>query len=210
MKTNIYVDGFNLYHRALKNTPHKWLNLVKLAQLMCPTDHIRRVHYFTARVIPRAVDPSQSQRQHVYWRALETLPNLEIHLGVFRNRYKSGILVSPKQTGLTIGTVKAPEEKRSDVNLATRLLVDAFNGHFEKAVIITDDSDFVEPFRYVREGLGLKVVVFNPARRKRSNTDLANAASNVYTISQEHLASSQFPHELADATGRTITKPRSW
>ena len=210
MKTNFYVDGFNLYHSALKNTPYKWLILVKLAQSLCPTDRVRRIHYFTARVIPRAVDPSQSQRQHVYWRALETLPNLEIHLGVFRNRYKSGILVSPKQTGSTIGTVKAPEEKRSDVNLATRLLVDAFNEDFEKAVIVTDDSDFVEPIRYVRERLGSEIVIFNPARRERNNTDLAKAASNVYAISPEHLAASQFPHELVDATGRTITKPRNW
>ena len=27
MRTYIYVDGFNLYYRALKQTPFKWLDL---------------------------------------------------------------------------------------------------------------------------------------------------------------------------------------
>ncbi|MCY3822461.1 MAG: hypothetical protein OXG62_01155 [Nitrospinae bacterium] len=27
MRTYIYVDGFNLYYRALKRTPFKWLDL---------------------------------------------------------------------------------------------------------------------------------------------------------------------------------------
>lgn len=31
MITNIYVDGFNLYYRALKYTPFRWLDLRKLA-----------------------------------------------------------------------------------------------------------------------------------------------------------------------------------
>lgn len=33
MKANVYVDGFNLYYRALKRTPYKWLNLDQLCRL---------------------------------------------------------------------------------------------------------------------------------------------------------------------------------
>jgi len=29
-RTNIYVDGFNLYYGAAKNTPFKWVNLAAL------------------------------------------------------------------------------------------------------------------------------------------------------------------------------------
>ena len=32
MRAYIYVDGFNLFYRALKGTPHKWLNLAALAK----------------------------------------------------------------------------------------------------------------------------------------------------------------------------------
>ncbi len=37
MKTNIYIDGLNLYYRAVQGTPHKWLNIVKLFQAMVRT-----------------------------------------------------------------------------------------------------------------------------------------------------------------------------
>ena len=30
-RTRIYIDGFNLYHGMLKDTPYKWLDLVKFA-----------------------------------------------------------------------------------------------------------------------------------------------------------------------------------
>ena len=32
--TNVYVDGFNLYYRALKDTPFRWLDLRKLAETL--------------------------------------------------------------------------------------------------------------------------------------------------------------------------------
>ena len=30
MRTIVYVDGFNLYYRAVKDTPWKWLDLLAL------------------------------------------------------------------------------------------------------------------------------------------------------------------------------------
>ena len=30
MDTIVYIDGFNLYYRALKGTPYKWLNLLRI------------------------------------------------------------------------------------------------------------------------------------------------------------------------------------
>ena len=49
MITNVYIDGFNLYYRALKDTPFRWLDLHKLAETLFPEDTINRVCYFTAR-----------------------------------------------------------------------------------------------------------------------------------------------------------------
>jgi hypothetical protein len=41
VRTIAYVDGFNLYYRALKGTPYKWLDLNKMLSrksgiLPCP------------------------------------------------------------------------------------------------------------------------------------------------------------------------------
>jgi hypothetical protein len=57
------------------------------------------------------------------------------------------------------------EEKGSDVNLATHLLHDAHRGKFEVAVIVSNDSDLLEPIKIVREELVLKVGILNPHKR---------------------------------------------
>ena len=49
MITNVYIDGFNLYYRALKDTPFRWLDLRKLAEALFSLDTINKVCYFTAR-----------------------------------------------------------------------------------------------------------------------------------------------------------------
>ena len=83
MRTRVYVDGFNLYYGALKGTPFKWLNLVKLARHMLPAAHtIDRLIYFTARV-SGVSDRDAPRRQQVYLNALYTLPEVEVHFGSF-------------------------------------------------------------------------------------------------------------------------------
>ena len=38
MRTNVYVDGFNLYYRAIKGTQYRWLDLGKtVAALVAKT-----------------------------------------------------------------------------------------------------------------------------------------------------------------------------
>ena len=54
------------------------------------------------------------------------------------------------------------EEKGSDVNLATRLLVDGFNGEYEQAVVVSNDADFAGAMAYVKDSLGLRVILVNP------------------------------------------------
>ena len=51
MRTVVYIDGFNLYYRALKGTRHKWLDIVALSRAALPsTCNVIRVNYYTARV----------------------------------------------------------------------------------------------------------------------------------------------------------------
>ena len=83
MKANVYVDGFNLYYGAVKDTPYRWLDIAKMCQLLLPRDQISQIKYFTALVDPRPNDPDQPTRQQVYLRALRTIPNLSIVYGHF-------------------------------------------------------------------------------------------------------------------------------
>ena len=87
MKTWVYVDGFNLYNGALRNTPYKWLDPEKLAyRILTPGAIVEKVKYFSAKVIGRPNDPDQPLRQIAYWRALRTLPCIEIIEGQFAVR----------------------------------------------------------------------------------------------------------------------------
>ena len=123
MITNLYIDGFNLYYRALKDTPFRWLDLRKLAETLFPQDSINRVCYFTARLDTRPGNPSQRQRQQAYLRALATLPGFDAYYGVVpvRRQAPSAGKRAWWDAGfdLTYVLVRDSEEKGSDVNLAT-------------------------------------------------------------------------------------------
>ena len=209
MITNLYIDGFNLYYRALKDTPYRWLDLRRLAETLFPQDSINRVSYFTARLDARPGNPSQGQRQQAYLRALATLTGFDAYYGVFRSGVKRRPLAEPV-TGLPpYVLVRDSEEKGSDVNLATRLLVDGFNGEYEQAVVVSNDADFAGAMRYVRDDLGLRVTLVNPDPRNSSPRELAEAATYVKRLWKSHLRRSLFPDTLRDQVG-VITKPTKW
>lgn len=207
MKTYVYVDGFNLYYGAVKGTPYKWLNINALCEQLLPKNEIIRIKYFTARVTGRADDPDQSTRQDTFLRALKTLPNIEIIFGHFlTNEVWVPRADSPPENRKYVKVIRT-EEKGSDVNLATHLLADGFRGRYEVAVLITNDSDLLEPVRIVREELKLVVGILNP--HKRTSRVLAKQATFVKQIRKGALKAGQFPDRLKDAVG-AFTKPAAW
>lgn len=75
LKTNVYIDGFNLYYGCVRGTPHRWLDIAALCARLLPKNTIHRIRYFTALLTPRINDPQQQNRQEIYIRALRTIPN---------------------------------------------------------------------------------------------------------------------------------------
>ena len=73
----------------------------------------------------------------------------DAYFGVFRSGVKRRPLAEPVPGRPTYVLVRDSEEKGSDVNLATRLLVDGFNGEYEQAVVVSNDADFAGAMRYV-------------------------------------------------------------
>ena len=162
MRTFIYVDGFNLYYRAVRDTPFKWLDLDALCRILLPRDDIQRIKYFTARIIQRPGDPTKNIRQEAYLRALRTLPNLEIIYGHYSEHVKWMRLANPTTDSNPYVEVIRTEEKGSDVNLAVHLLNDGYQRKYELAVLITNDSDLLSAIQVVQKELGLKVGILNP------------------------------------------------
>jgi uncharacterized LabA/DUF88 family protein len=206
IRTVAYVDAFNLYYGCLRGTPYKWLNINVMLQALLPRNDIRRIKYFTARMKPRPDDPRAATRQQVYHRALCTLPNLEIFYGHYVSHEVRMRLAHPLPYGPKTVMVIRTEEKGSDVNLATHLVGDAYEGRFDCAVVVTNDSDLTLPIERVRS-LRYSVGVINP-HVTRARTRL-KAAGFVRQIRTGVLRESQFPAVMTDDHG-TFTKPCGW
>lgn len=99
------------------------------------------------------------------------------------------------------------EEKGSDVNLASHLLLDGFDGEYELAVVISNDSDLKCPVEMVRTRLGREIGVFDPSRKR--SFELYKAASWYKPLRDGPLSASLFPNVLLDDQG-PIKKPEGW
>ena len=204
MKTYVYIDGFNLYYGSLKDTPYRWLDLSKLCRLLLPQNQIVRIKYFTAKVSARPHDPDQPTRQQAYLRALRTIPDLEIIYGHFLSHQI--FMPSAQNPNRPVKVIKT-EEKGSDVNIAAHLVNDGHRGRYEVAVLVTNDSDLLEPLKIVRYELKLPVGIINP--QKKASRVLAQHATFMRKIRKGVLQASQFPTPLQDTHG-TFHKPPNW
>jgi hypothetical protein len=216
-RTIVYIDGFNLYYRALKGTPHKWLDIVAMSRTALPhTCAIERVNYYTAHISGRT-DPTAPRRQHAYPRAIAMLPKVAIHYGNFLITQRWAGLVQPPdfRPSTTLPPGAAPqvayvwktEEKGSDVNLGAHLVRDAFRGAFDLAAVLTNDTDLVEPIRIVTQELGLPVTLLTPVARPA--VSLARVVTGIRHI-QPYIGACQLPDTIPLPGKTAISKPIEW
>jgi hypothetical protein len=209
----VYIDGFNLYRRLLDDQPAlKWLDVARMCDLLLPTFDVIRVRYFTAMIRATAgTDPQGPARQQAYLRALRTSPRVSIHLGTFRTD-KRTMPVHPVQFDaageLVKVNVRKTEEKGSDVNLAAHMLVDAFHGDADTYFLLSNDSDFTDAFRLVRDEAGRDIGLISPTDRPSASL-LSVGSAHVRKIRHGLLEQSQFPDMLRDGVGK-IHRPQAW
>jgi hypothetical protein len=175
--------------------------------ITAPKYNINQIKYFTARVQALLTDPDQPVRQEIYLRALRTIPNFTIIFGHFLTHEVSMQVAGQNPRTPTYIRVIKTEEKGSDVNLATHLLNDGHRGDYEVGIVISNDSDLVEPVRIVTQELNLQIGILNPHINR--SRELSQYATFYKRIRPGVLAASQFPPNLTDATG-VFHKPASW
>jgi hypothetical protein len=93
------------------------------------------------------------------------------------------------------------------VNLASYLLLDAFRGDCEVAIVISSDADLKKPIAIVKNELGLSVGLVNPHPLRRRSLDLQPTFFK--QLRRGPVAASQFPAVMKDASGQ-FRKPSSW
>ena len=116
-------------------------------------------------------------------------------------------LVVPAGMKQQYAKVIKTEEKGSDVNLATHLLHDAHMGRFDVGVVISNDSDLLEPIRLIRSELNKKVGILNP--HPNPSRALLPHIDFIKQIRAGVLGASQFPATMTDSVG-IFTKPSAW
>lgn len=201
MRVSAFVDGFNLYHALDSTGRHhlKWVDLRRLCETFAPSPDytLGPVYYFSAYATWR---PDAYSRHRAFVAALETAGVTPI-MGMFklkdRSCHKCG------------HAWKDHEEKETDVNIALYLLRDAQADRFDRALIISGDSDLAPAVRMVRDLFPAKDIrIIAPFGREYS-MDLVNAAGGIPSARRMklvHLERALFPAEVRGLGGSVVAQ----
>jgi len=208
MRTAIYIDGFNFYEGCVRGTQYKWVDFHALFSniLNARSDdyQITHINYCTALV----KNEGKQKRQRIYIRALthhyRGVCKLNVLYGGFTKKSVPNPNPPPKY-------LKLPKEKRSDVNLATHMVHDAWLGEYECAVLVSNDSDFAEALKIVKDApLQKSVVLIVPRALEQDSSTaqpLRDNADKVEYIYLSQIKAAQLPDNIP---GIKIQKPREW
>ncbi len=200
LRARFYIDGFNLYF-GLMNSGYKdckWLDIKSLCMKLMNKEHdLFGVKYFTSSV---KNDLAKKKRQDVYIEALYS-SEVDIYWGQFRSELQKCEICGNDYWQL--------KEKKTDVNIATQLMVDTYKNEFDVAYVISGDSDLVPPIKHIREIFPSKqiFIAFPPSR---TSDELKLYANSSFKIGYKKLKDCQFPENLPNKYGELIQKPKEW
>jgi uncharacterized LabA/DUF88 family protein len=189
----VFVDGLNLYHAIanLKRQDLEWVDLKALSRqfLNSNLEHLSDVFYFSAYA--HHTSESAQKCQKAYVRALE-LTNVKPILGHFKEKDRRCPVCKHKWIG--------HEEKETDVNIALFLLNSAYQDLFDRALVITNDSDLAPAIQMTRKQFPRKrITTVAPPNYYHSN-ELIKVSSDKARIRIEHLEKSLLPPIVSDAS----------
>ncbi len=216
VRVGAYVDGLNVYYggRRLcgRSSPGwRWLDLHALVERLTSGNrrwtaagaHVSRIVYCTALVSGQG-DPGARHRQQAYLNALRASGTVDIELGTFITRTARGV----DTTEGRVAEIEVQEEKGSDVNVASRLLIDLHTDQIDAAILMTNDSDLRLPAVHARSLVPVGTV--NPrgtptAGHLRGDRDEGPGGHWWYWLAASDFRSCQLPESV---TG--IRCPAGW
>ena len=196
------IDGFNLYH-ALDYQPeyhrYKWVSLTKLSQCFVTDkrDSIADVFYFTTLA---TWDAGKVAKHRLFIKAQEA-EGVKVVFGEFKRKDRYCPMCKKR--------FRSVEEKQTDVNIAIYLFQLAVSDVYDKAIIISGDTDLTPAVKAVQTTFPAKQVgVVLPIGR--ASEDFKQIADFHYKMKAKHLQSSRYDDILSLADGSTLTCPANW
>ena len=147
-RVTFYVDGFNFYYglKAKKRIDNNWkrvywIDIVKLfSQFLSPNQTLEKVVYFTASPL----NQGKSSRQGAFLNVNKLLNGNKFE--VVRGKYLNKIVECPNCKY----AIPKPEEKKTDVNLAIRMIDDCLDDKTDILVLVSGDSDLLPPVEFIQ------------------------------------------------------------
>lgn len=210
-KAIFYIDGFNLYFSLKLNGWKKyyWLDVVKLCSMyLYPGHYLSKVKYFTA---PVSKPPDKAQRQNTYLRALGTLQFVEIIYGKYQ--YNEMICFDCKRI------ISVPKEKKTDVNIASHMIMDAVKSECDVQYLLTGDSDLVPPVDLIKKNYSEKQIFLvcppqvhtvGKTLINRMSNELIKTCDNHRYIKESNISSCILSKNIDNRYGKPITCPDEW
>lgn len=204
IRTVAYVDGFNLYHAIhdLRQDHLKWVDLWALSLNFArpPDFDLLKVYYFSAYATWL---PAPWARHRAYVSALRTRGVVPL-MANFKKKSRSC-----KRCG---GSWVQHEEKESDVGLGAHLVNDAHRNLYDRALILSADSDLAAAIKLVAGEFPAKEVriVTPPGRYDSVELVRASGHAKASRIQPIHLERSLLPAVVVDAAGVTINRPADY
>jgi len=198
-----YIDGFNVYHALLGfgDAKVEWLDLASLCgRLISPkTEQIKAIKYFSAYAHWR---PQSMARHQEYIRALEATGVIPI-LGHFKNKHRKCLSCGD--------TWIAHEEKETDVNIGITMLNDAYRNNYERAYLITRDSDLMPAVKMIRAEFPKKEIVLVAPPLLGHSNDLLTVCNSKKKISPQQVWACLFPKQVKRVDGTiAATRPEKY
>ena len=202
-----FVDGFNLYHALdylrvatdhYRYRKYKWLNLHKLCSLYVGRlDSLEKVVLFTALA---TWDADKVARHKLFIRANEAA-GVSVVYGEFKRK--------EKHCTLCHGRYPTFEEKQTDVNIALGLFQHAVADQYDRAVLVSGDTDLIPAIKAVRATLPHKQIgVMLPIGR--ASADLIKNADFRFKMNEYQLKSARFPDQIILPDKSTLDCPKNW
>jgi uncharacterized LabA/DUF88 family protein len=195
-----YIDGFNLYHALLmfKDDKVKWLDLELLChRIIAPrTEVVDKIYYFSAYAdwLP---DPVSRHKEYV--KALEAR-GIACVMGHFKKKDRQCFECGSKWV--------AHEEKETDVSIGITLVNDAHRGRFERAYLVTRDSDLTPAVKMVRSEFPDKEIVTVAPPFLAHSQDLLKVCNSKKKINAAQVRACLFPKKVLSPDGTVAAKIR--
>ncbi len=197
-----FVDGFNCYHAfdaRERYRKYKWVSLSKLCGCYVTEkrDTISGIEYFTALA---AWDLGKVARHNIFIKAQEN-EGVKIVYGEFKRKNRKCRLCQK--------IFKTFEEKQTDVNIAIRLFQLGIQDRYDKAIILSGDTDLLPAIKAVQTTFPSKQVgVVIPIGR--ASEDLKKQTDFHYRMKEKHLQSSRYTDTVSLTDGSSLVCPPNW